>query len=305
MHQANLAFLLTFLYSARFSRDKLGATEDSVNYEGEKKNLQLHAILTAERYKWLSSFSTNCIKQSEFSMQQEGTSLSDGFLLLPTPVTPSCESLQHYSSEWSSVQAGICESSSLPHLFLHCLFHTSSRIMLKRTSISLVYQEMRRLSSSTQGESLLLLQKCQQKSRIQLQTNIIPFAFWISQYQCKLHQVVFAKKTELHSGSNKSSTMSMRQGSTFTSDASHSWCCKFFLSFPFLSPFHFSTWCNSRPVPVHPSWRGWPELHQYLRWNIPEDLHRINTVFLCYSFRSILRLHTSQPHHISSSRYLL
>lgn len=185
------------------------------------------------------------------------------------------------------------------------LFHTSSRIMLKRTSISLVYQEMRRLSSSTQGESLLLLQKCQQKSRIQLQTNIIPFAFWISQYQCKLHQVVFAKKTELHSESNKSSTMSMRQGSTFTSDASHSWCCKFFLSFPFLSPFHFSTWCNSRPVPVHPSWRGWPELHQYLRWNIPEDLHRINTVFLCYSFRSILRLHTSQPHHISSSRYLL
>lgn len=123
MHQANLAFLLTFLYSARFSRDKLGATEDSVNYEGEKKNLQLHAILTAERYKWLSSFSTNCIKQSEFSMQQEGTSLSDGFLLLPTPVTPSCESLQHYSSEWSSVQAGICESSSLPHLFLHYFTH--------------------------------------------------------------------------------------------------------------------------------------------------------------------------------------
>lgn len=56
-------------------------------------------------------------------MQQEGTSLPDGFILLPTPVTPSCESLQCCSSEWSFVQAGICESSSLPHPFLHYFRH--------------------------------------------------------------------------------------------------------------------------------------------------------------------------------------
>lgn len=303
MHQANLAFLLTFLYSARFSRDKLGATEDSANYEGEKKNLQLHAILTAERYKWLSSFSTNCIKQSEFSIQQEGTSLSDGFLLLPTPVTPSCESQQHYSSEWSSVQAGICESSSLPHLFLHYFTHLPESCWkgpafhwcIRRWEDSpLPHKEnpfyfcrnVNRRAEFSYKQILYLLPS----ESVNISANCIK---------------LFLQRKQNCSESNKSSTMSMRQTSTFTSDASHSWCCKFFLSFPFLSPFHFSTWCNSRPVPVHPSWRGWPELYQYLRWNIPEDLHRINTVFLCYSFRSILRLHTSQPHHISSSRYLL
>lgn len=157
------------------------------------------------------------------------------------------------------------------------LFHTPSRITLNTTNVSLVYHEMRKLSSSTQGESLLLLQKVSTEEQNSV-TNTIPFPFWISinancinSCLCKANRIAQWVKQKQYDVYEASVHL-------------YIWCftqlmLQVFLVFSFLLSFSLSTQCNSRPVPVHPSWGGWPELHQYLRLNILKDLHRIDIVF--------------------------
>lgn len=223
------------------------------------------------------SFSTDCTKQSEFFMQQEGTSLPDGFILLPTPVAPSCEPLQSCSSEWSFVQAGICESSSLPRPFLHYFTHPPESRWIRPTFHWCI---MRWENSPLPHKEnpFYFCKKCQQKNRIQLQTNTIPFPFWISinancinSCLCKANRIAQWVKQKQYDVYEASVHL-------------YIWCftqlmLQVFLVFSFLLSFSLSTQCNSRPVPVHPSWGGWPELHQYLRLNILKDLHRIDIVF--------------------------
>lgn len=75
------------------------------------------------------------------------------------------------------------------------LFHTPSRITLNTTNVSLVYHEMRKLSSSTQGESLLLLQKVSTEEQNSVTNKYNTFSL-LNQYQCKLYQQLLMQRKQ-------------------------------------------------------------------------------------------------------------
>lgn len=147
MHQALLVFLLTLPYHARFSRDKLGSGEDSANYEGKKiifnymLSWQLRDIndflLLYRLHKTIWIFHAARGNQPAWwlysASHPSGTQLwTTTVLLIRMVLCPGWDLWKLFSS------------TSFP-----ALFHTPSRITLNTTNVSLVYHEMRRLSSST------------------------------------------------------------------------------------------------------------------------------------------------------------
>lgn len=138
------------------------------------------------------SFSTDCTKQSEFFMQQEGTSLPDGFILLPTPVAPSCEPLQCCSSEWSFVQAGICESSSLPRPFLHYFTHPPESRWIRPT----FHWCIMRWEDSPLPHKEKPFYFCRNVNRrTEFSYKYNTFSL-LNQYQCKLYQQLFMQSKQ-------------------------------------------------------------------------------------------------------------